>query len=128
MKAKALTVWEPWASAIALGMKPVENRSWSTHHRGRLFIHAAARPATQNDVDQVAWLSGETEIPVRPGMVVCSVELYDVCEPGDCRCRSTWAERGMYHWRLRDPVAIVQDWPVRGRQGLWTLQAKGEVA
>lgn len=38
---KALSIWQPWASAIALGSKRIETRSWSTNYRGRLAIHAA---------------------------------------------------------------------------------------
>lgn len=39
---KALTVKQPWASAIAFGGKDVENRDWRTHYRGRIAIHAGA--------------------------------------------------------------------------------------
>lgn len=37
---KALTVLQPWASAIALGAKRIETRHWSTKYRGPLLIHA----------------------------------------------------------------------------------------
>jgi len=40
---KALTLWQPWASLIAVGAKRIETRSWSTKYRGPLAIHAAAR-------------------------------------------------------------------------------------
>ncbi|MEY5098061.1 MAG: hypothetical protein RJA36_780 [Pseudomonadota bacterium] len=43
---KALSIWQPWASAIALGHKRVETRSWSTPYRGPLLIHAARTPAS----------------------------------------------------------------------------------
>jgi hypothetical protein len=38
---KALTVKQPWAWAIVMGYKDVENRSRRTNHRGPLLIHAA---------------------------------------------------------------------------------------
>ncbi len=38
---KALTLWQPWASAVAVGAKRIETRSWSTEYRGPLAIHAA---------------------------------------------------------------------------------------
>lgn len=38
---KAISLWQPWASAIALGAKRVETRSWGTRYRGPLAIHAA---------------------------------------------------------------------------------------
>ena len=40
---KALTLWQPWASLIAVGAKTIETRSWSTKYRGPLAIHAAKR-------------------------------------------------------------------------------------
>ena len=47
---KAITLWDPWASLIALGEKKVETRSWRTDYRGPLAIHAAKRP-----MDKIAW-------------------------------------------------------------------------
>src|SRR5579859_1109893 len=38
---KALTVMQPWATLVALGAKRIETRSWNTHYRGPLAIHAA---------------------------------------------------------------------------------------
>lgn len=40
MSVKALTLHQPWASLVAMGVKTVETRSWSTKYRGRLYIHA----------------------------------------------------------------------------------------
>jgi hypothetical protein len=40
---KAITLWQPWASLIAVGAKKVETRSWPTSYRGRIAIHAATR-------------------------------------------------------------------------------------
>lgn len=35
-----LTLHQPWASLIAVGVKTIETRSWSTPYRGPLAIHA----------------------------------------------------------------------------------------
>jgi hypothetical protein len=40
---KALSLWQPWASLIALGVKTIETRGWATKYRGPLAIHAAQR-------------------------------------------------------------------------------------
>lgn len=42
---KALSIKQPWASLIAHGIKDVENRSWRTNFRGRIYIHASSRKA-----------------------------------------------------------------------------------
>jgi len=37
---KALSLWQPWASLIALDLKRIETRDWATKYRGPLLIHA----------------------------------------------------------------------------------------
>lgn len=37
---KTLTIKQPWASLIAHGIKDIENRTWKTKYRGRIYIHA----------------------------------------------------------------------------------------
>lgn len=37
---KAITLYQPWASLVAVGAKPFETRGWGTSHRGELAIHA----------------------------------------------------------------------------------------
>ncbi len=40
---KTITVWQPWAGALAAGIKENETRSWATKYRGPIAIHAAMR-------------------------------------------------------------------------------------
>ncbi len=37
----ALSIRQPWAYAITHGGKDIENRSWRTHRRGPILIHAS---------------------------------------------------------------------------------------
>ncbi len=37
---KALTLYQPWATLVAIGAKRIETRSWGTNYRGPLAIHA----------------------------------------------------------------------------------------
>jgi hypothetical protein len=37
----AISVRQPWASLLAMGKKPVENRTWARNFRGRVLIHAS---------------------------------------------------------------------------------------
>lgn len=41
---KAITIWQPWASLVALGVKKYETRSWPTKYRGPIAIHAGMKP------------------------------------------------------------------------------------
>lgn len=46
---KALSLWQPWASLIAIGAKKIETRSWPSSYHGRIAIHAAKRRPARND-------------------------------------------------------------------------------
>lgn len=46
---KIITLWQPWASLVALGLKQYETRSWSTQYQGGLLIHAAKRPFIRSE-------------------------------------------------------------------------------
>lgn len=50
---KALTVWQPWASLIALGAKPYEFRGWQAPKwivGRRIAIHAGARKVRKDEI------------------------------------------------------------------------------
>ncbi len=40
---KVLSMWQPWATLVALGAKKIETRSWRTDYRGPIAIHAAKK-------------------------------------------------------------------------------------
>lgn len=53
---KAITVHQPWATAIARGSKMIETRSWRTRYRGPIAIHAAARALSVDElIDYTTW-------------------------------------------------------------------------
>lgn len=57
---KALSIRQPWASAIVHLGKNVENRTWSTTYRGPILIHAA-KTISRDDMlafDEVAAVAG----------------------------------------------------------------------
>ena len=50
---KAITVWQPWASLIAIGAKPYEFRKWAAPKAcvgQRIAIHAGARAVKPTEV------------------------------------------------------------------------------
>ncbi len=46
---KALSIKQPWATLIAHGIKDIENRTWKTKFRGRIYIHASAKEVPDKD-------------------------------------------------------------------------------
>lgn len=112
---KAITVHNPWATAIIFGGKNIENRSWPTDYRGTLLIHAGQK----YDSEGADWMIGQgLEIPrlaEARGIIVGTVTLADCVR----NSRSRWAEDGFWHWVLADPRPVDRIVPMRGRQGLY---------
>lgn len=86
---KTITLHQPWASLVALGVKTIETRSWSTTYRGPLAIHAAQRDPSvfevgdfyvgREDIGAPWWLYGEHGVwPMPFGSVIATCELVDV--------------------------------------------------
>jgi hypothetical protein len=56
MRLPALTLWEPWATLVAEGVKPFEFRRWIAPKRlwgQRIAIHAGARPVKVKEVEDL---------------------------------------------------------------------------
>lgn len=45
---KTFSLMQPWAMLVALGAKRLETRSWQTHYRGPLAIHASGHLSFEN--------------------------------------------------------------------------------
>lgn len=128
---RCLSLWEPWATAMRLGVKQNETRHWATSWRGDLIICAAKRKMTKDDLEtaeillyEVAW----EKIPY--GCAVCVVELID-CIPSSAfhghqalPLPSREAALGNYEigrwiWRTKNLRPLKEPVPITGRQGLW---------
>lgn len=57
-----LSVRQPWAYLLVTGRKPVENRTWHTHYRGRLYIHAGLTYDTEGE----KWIKEELRCDLPP--------------------------------------------------------------
>jgi hypothetical protein len=126
---KALTVKNPWAWWIVHGYKTssgilykdVENRTWKTDYRGKIFVHASKRPCDiQTSLEGVftdmAFLKAIVyETAHYNGMSIGGVEITDCTRtPG-----SKWAEPGMGHWILKNFIPCAEPIPAKGKLGLW---------
>lgn len=50
---KIITLHQPWASLVALGLKRYETRHWPTNYRGQVLIHAAKQPFMSRDGSRI---------------------------------------------------------------------------
>lgn len=136
---KALSLWQPWATLIAIGAKQYETRHWSTSYRGLLAIHAAKRPPKQSeitdDISAALLRHGERLDRLPLGAVLCIVRLTDVVPveqvlemaQADWRIKNEEIHFGNYApgrfaWRLEVVRVAPDPIPARGAQGLWTWQ------
>ena len=131
---RALTVRQPWAWAIASGVKDVENRGWSiTTPRGWLAVHAAATPADAREGARCAQLlaaagvAAPAEAQLARSAVVAVVYVHDVLPPQQA-VASAWAQPRCFHWLLRDARALKTPVPCSGQIQLWELSSKVSAA
>lgn len=111
----ALTVRQPWADLIMAGAKDVENRTWSTEHRGHLLIHAGLVIDLDAHRKHGRTLKRRSAEDYPTGVLLGVVELLDVRRDS----RSRWAQRGAWHWVIAHPQRFAPI-EVRGQQGLWS--------
>ena len=76
---RAISLWQPWASAVALGNKRIETRHWATKYRGPLAIHAAKRWGSE----QRAFARVEKALGRLPGRIPLGA-IVAVCRLVDC--------------------------------------------
>ena len=122
---KAISLWQPWASAMALGWKKNETRHWATKYRGPLLIHAAKKIVAWPSI-YVQYLFEKTafipsDLPL--GMVLCKVDLIDcikITYPDSVEIESREFELGNYNtgrymW-ITENLETFEPFPAKGRQ------------
>jgi hypothetical protein len=116
-----LSIRQPYAWLIVHGIKPVENRTWSTKFRGRVLIHAGVTYAKRDHRDDLEswWHSGYPA--TREEMVGGIVgEAFIV----DCvREHPSEYFMGPYGFVLERPKAYGKLIPLVGRLGFFGVPA-----
>lgn len=124
---KALTLWQPYAQAVALELKKFETRGWPTNYRGLLAIHASVRKVSKEHQA----LADKYKIKEFPtGVVVAIVDLVDCIPmtPEFIRQQSPqeieWGDwqPGRWAWKLENVKELAMPPAVKGAQGLWNLK------
>lgn len=135
---RCISLWQPWAQLVVLGLKVNETRGWCTWHRGPLLIHAAARrpdvptwPPGTNLAAIYAALErhGYPREQLQLGAVIGGAIL-EGCTPTESIGELPEFERlagdftpGRFAWRLKHPQALREPVPWRGRQRLFDVPA-----
>lgn len=142
----AISIRQPWASAILLLGKDVENRSnWPFKHRGPIVIHAARAKFSKEDLTSALAIARQDNADeaviqdMRPdedhydptyfpqGAIVALANLADVFRSDEAMpedhpaAGSPWAENDAAYWLYLIEIAPVKPTPYSGRVGLFKI-------
>lgn len=135
---KAITIKQPWATLIALGLKEFETRSWATKHRGQIAIHAGksidkeAYEDFSNDLKSVG-IENIKQLPIgsviaTASLVECHKVIKEYPEQNTAEVTAFYIdgkeydygfyETGRYAWQLSN-VQAIGPVPAKGQLSLW---------
>ena len=126
---RAISLWQPWATAIALGVKRVETRHWSTNYTGPLAIHAAKHwTRAEKEFASVERSLGRLPARLPFGAIVATCTLMGCRRTEDVDQQMAAIERiygnydpGRFAWFLTDIVALPEPIPFKGHQGFFNV-------
>lgn len=131
---KALSLWQPWATLIAIGAKTYETRSWSTDYRGPLLIHASKTDKELQTCyvepfrEALVWggFKNPLELPLGAAVAIC--DLVDVMRVENVSFgTNSWEKAfgdysaGRFAWKLANVKRLDPVVPMRGMQGLFPV-------
>lgn len=123
---RALSLWQPWAWAVASGHKRIENRTWRPRSAvgSWIAIHAGRR-IDASALDFVREQTGE-EPTLHHGAIVGVARLREVIPDGAGVRELSDADRrwfnGPWGWFFESAIELDEPIPCRGFQSLWYLQ------
>lgn len=142
----AVTLYEPWASLVALGWKRIETRSWSTKYRGPLAIHASKNGYWVAETGTILKSAGKTPEEIRefrklaepwPLGKILAVATLAGCEETQDIVRQGLSVQevalgnyspGRWGWKLEDLRRLPNPVACKGALGLWTVPQEIESA
>jgi hypothetical protein len=142
----AISLRQPWAAAVALLGKDVENRdSWPYDYRGPIVIHAASDEPGLEDFEELRILAAadgahEEDLAMMDpsndefaaqvfggGVIVAVANLAAVFGPKDDvpedhpAVGSPWGEDDAAYWLYFEDVVAVEPLPFEGRAGMFEV-------
>lgn len=128
---KALSLWQPWASAMAIGLKRIETRHWRTNYRGLLAIHASKRWQREERewATELAKLHDAPQLACPPlGAIVATGVLVDIRRTENVLSAISETEEmfgnyapGRFAWIFEDIRPLAVPFPCKGAQGFFEV-------
>jgi len=126
-----LSMHQPWASLLVMGIKIHEGRSWYTQHRGRLWIHAGSKVPTQQDITELQNFyrihTGNDSYQFPPhyptSCLLGSVDVIDCLAQEEYRVEYPDGESSSpYVLICHNPQELVIKFPMSGKHKLFKLE------
>jgi len=125
---KAISLYQPWATLVAMGLKKYETRSWETFYRGPLLICASKKKLPFIEIASILMAAKLSKDDLVYGRAICVVELSDILKTDGLAV--SHLERkfgdfspGRYAWKLDNPKRFTYPPYVRGHQGIFDVPA-----
>ena len=118
---RGLTIYQPWASLIAEGIKVYETRPWRAPYRGLVAIHAGK---TGKYVTETPPEYRHLAYPLGAILAVANLETVVETErfsPSREEIMLGDWTRGRFAWRMAGVKKLKSPVPCRGFQGLWSV-------
>ncbi|XP_029354797.1 activating signal cointegrator 1 [Echeneis naucrates] len=128
-----LSMHQPWASLLVKGIKRVEGRTWYTSHRGRLWIAAAAKKPTSQEITEVENIyrhiyKKEPRFPkdYPTGCLLGCVNVTDCLSQDQFRAQfpDTCEESASpFVFICTNPQELLVKFPMKGKHKIWKLES-----
>ncbi|KAK2869512.1 hypothetical protein Q7C36_001383 [Tachysurus vachellii] len=129
-----LSMHQPWASLLICGIKRVEGRTWYTSHRGRLWIAAAAKRPTPQEIAEVEAtyrqickrdLNFPKDYPT--GCLLGCVNMTDCLSQEQFREQyphNSDESASPFVFICTNPLELLVKFPMKGKHKIWKLESQ----
>ena len=122
---RALSITQPWAECILSQGKNVENRTWNTHQRGFVAIHASS----SFKAERFNQCEKNFKVNVNPdevdyGAIVGFAKLVDVVTQDDLTPETKKWFEGDYGFVFEDVIRLKNPVEIKGTLNFWKLKGK----
>jgi hypothetical protein len=138
---KVLSLLQPWATLLIMGVKKIETRSWCSRYRGELLIHASSGKKGSVLVTEPPFKKYINHFNALPfSAIIGKVILEDIVpvdelQFSDGHINSLTLEekafgdytKGRYAWILSEPIAFDAPIFIKGSLGLWEYNRGGRL-
>jgi activating signal cointegrator 1 len=129
---QAITLYQPYATAILVGKKKIDTRSWKTNHRGTIAIHAAkVFPKFEQELLRKEMITSRLPPNIEEysfGAIICLADITDVRATEDLYFEIGVNERrygnyskGRWGWILTNIRPLLKPIKCNGRQKTWKV-------